>query len=284
LVNPGASLARLRRRLKADLWKRQGRIPGGSGSNAAKWFAIEDALTSPGKMGYGWDDAGLDERVVEYAWLFDRMRSLDDSRGRVLDAGSVLNHRTVLHGWRSAGFSPVSIVTLEYERFADVSNDVRYEFADLRDLPYRDDWFSNVISLSTVEHVGLDNRIYGATAGSVAPASNPTAEAQRAVQELRRVMRPRGTLLLSVPYGARSNRGWFRIFDAEDLAALTALRGWSEVRVRYFRALREGWRESSAADAASAGYNEPTGRPGQQTAPPYVAAAEAVALVEMKKD
>jgi len=283
LVTPGASLSRLRRTIKADLWKRQGRIPGGSGSNAAKWFAIEAAAARPGMVGYGWDDAGIDERVVEYAWVFDRLRTLDPGTGRILDAGSVLNHAVVLHAWRSAGHSPVSIVTLEYERFADVSNEVRYEFADLRELPYRDDWFSDVISLSTVEHVGLDNRIYGATAGAVAAASNPSAEAQRAVQEMRRVMRPGGTLLLSVPYGVRSNRGWFRIFDAEDLAALSGLRGWTDTRVRYFRAFREGWRECNAADAADAGYNEPAGRPGRQTAPPFVAAAEAVALVEMKK-
>ena len=283
MPTPGASLSRLRRRLKADLWKRQGRIPGGSGSNAAKWFAIEDAVASPGRTGYGWDDAGLDERVVEYAWLFDRMRALDEGRGRILDAGSVMNHASVLAAWETAGHSPVSIVTLEYERFAQVSNQVRYEFADLRDLPYRDHWFSHVLSLSTVEHIGLDNRIYGATAGAVETASNPSAEAQRAVQEMRRVLRPGGTLLLSVPYGARSNRGWFRIFDAADLQALTALPGWTDVRTRYFRACREGWRESSASDAGNAGYNEPAGRPGQQTAPPFVAAAEAVALVEMKK-
>ena len=155
MATPGASLSRLRRKLKADLWKRRGRIPGESGANAAKWFAIEDAAASPGRTGYGFDDAGLDERVVEYAWLFDRMRELDHGRGRVLDAGSVLNHATVLRAWRAAGLSPVSLVTLEYERFADVSNGVRYEFADLRDLPYRDHWFSTVISLSTIEHIGL---------------------------------------------------------------------------------------------------------------------------------
>jgi SAM-dependent methyltransferase len=283
LASPGASLSRLRRKLKADLWKRQGRIPGGSGSNAAKWFAIEDAAASSGTNAYGWDDAGLDERIIEYAWLFDRMRALDDGRGRILDAGSVMNHATVLAAWEHADRSPLSIVTLEYERFAQVSNRVRYEFADLRDLPYRDNWFSHVLSLSTVEHIGLDNRIYGATAGAVATASNPSAEAQRAVQEMRRVLRPGGTLLLSVPYGKRSNRGWFRIFDAADLDALASLPGWTDVRTRYFRAFREGWRESPATDAGDAGYNEPAGRPGQQTAPPFVAAAEAVALVEMKK-
>jgi len=272
----------LRRKLKADLWKRAGRIPGGSGSNAAKWFAIENGISTPQNGKYGYDDAGLDERVVEYPWLFERMAALR-TRGRVLDAGSVLNHERILDAWRRAGHSPVSIVTLGYEGYADVSNDVRYEFADLRQLPYRDEWFAVVLSLSTLEHVGLDNAIYGNAAGAVAKTSNPGAEAARALRELQRVTSSGGTLLLSVPYGARANRGWFRIFDAEDLELLTTQTGWSNVRARYFRALREGWRECSAADARSAGYNEPAGRPGQHTAPPWVAAAEAVALVELTR-
>lgn len=275
------TIRQIRRRLKADLWKRQGRIPGAYGSNAAKWIAIEKAIREPSSGRYGWDDAGLDERVVEYAWLFDRMRVLDTGGKRILDAGSVLNHRQVLAAWRALGRSPVSIVTLGYEGYSEVSDQVRYEFADLRGLPYRDAWFDVTLSLSTVEHIGLDNRIYGEAAGAVAAASDPGAEAQRALRELHRVTAPGGMLLLSVPYGTRSNRGWFRILDAEDLAALTSVSGWSVASERYFRAFREGWRECTAPEAANAGYNEPLNRPGQQTAPPYVGAAEAVALVEM---
>jgi SAM-dependent methyltransferase len=280
----GGTLKQLRRRLKADLWKRQGRIPGGYGANAAKWIAIDKAMHESSDGRYGWDDAGLDERVVEYAWLFDRLRTLDARQRRILDAGSVLNHRPVLAAWRQLQRSPVSIVTLGYEGYADVSDRVRYEFGDLRELPYRDGWFDITISLSTVEHIGLDNRIYGAAAGAVEAASNPGLEAQRAVRELHRVTADNGTLLLSVPYGARSNRGWFRILDQEDLAQLTRIPGWTPTSTRIFRAFRDGWREVSAPDAADAGYNEPAGRPGQQTAPPFVAAAEAVALVEMRRD
>ena len=195
----------------------------------------------------------------------------------------MLNHAPVLAAWRGARRSPVSIVTLGYEGHAEVSNQVRYEFADLRQLPYRDAWFSVTLSLSTLEHVGLDNTIYGEAAGAVARASDPSAEAQRAIQELHRVTRPGGALLVSVPYGVRSNRGWFRVLDADDLAKLTTVPGWTGVRSRYFRSMREGWRECDAAAAAEAGYNEPAGRPGQRTAPPHVAAAEAVALVEMTR-
>lgn len=282
---PRSSLTRLRRRIKASLWQRGGRVPGGYGSNAAKWIAIERALTEPPRGRYGWDDAGIDERIVEYAWLFERMAALDTPPPprRILDAGSVLNHRQILAGWKRAGRSPVSIVTLGYEGSAAASDEVRYEFADLRCLPYRDAWFSHALCLSTIEHVGLDNRIYGAAAGAVDTASNPTAEARRALDEIGRVTQPGGTLLLSVPFGLRSNRGWFRIFDADDLHALTTLPGWTGVRERFFRSRREGWREVTAPEAADAGYNEPRDRPGQQTAPIFVAAAEAVALVEMTR-
>jgi SAM-dependent methyltransferase len=284
MVARAGTLRQIRRRLKADLWKRQGRIPGGYGANAAKWIAIENAVREGGDGRYGRDDAGLDERIVEYAWLFDRLRALDGASRRVLDAGSVLNHPPVLAAWRDQLRAPVSIVTLGYEGYADVSDRVRYEFADLRELPYRDAWFDVSVSLSTVEHIGLDNRIYGEAAGAVATAGNPGMEARRAIEELHRVTKPAGTLLLSVPYGTRSNRGWFRILDAEDLALLTGARGWATIRTRFFRAFREGWREVTAGEAADAGYNEPRNRPGEQTAPPHVAAAEAVALVEMRRD
>lgn len=273
------SLTELRRAIKANLWRRRGSVPNAYGANAAKWIAIDHAMSRRDPR-YGWNDAGMDERVVEYAWVFDRMASLARPEARVLDAGSVMNHARILRAWEQAEFPRLSIVTLAYEGHAHVSDRVRYEFADLRNLPYRDGWFSTVLCISTVEHVGLDNTIYGAAAER---AKDPTREALEALEEMARVTARGGTLLLSVPYGTRSNRSWFRIFDAPALEPLMRARGWTHARPRYFRATTEGWRETSAAGAADAGYNEPPARPGQRTAPPHVAAAEAVALVEMTR-
>jgi SAM-dependent methyltransferase len=273
-------LKRLRHKVKADIWRRRGRIPGTFGSNAAKWLAIETGIRGARGGEYGRDDAGIDERVVEYPWVFDRMSALDRSGGRVLDAGSVLNHKRILDLWREARYSPASIVTLAYEGTAVVSNSIRYEFADLRHLPYRDEWFSTVLCISTIEHVGLDNTIYGAAR---AETTDPTAGALEAMEELRRVTAPRGVLLLSVPFGMQSNRGWLRVFDAEDLDRLTTHPGWIHVRSRFFRATEQGWRECSRDDAQTAGYNEPPDRSGRRTAPSHVAAAEAVALVELTR-
>jgi len=264
------------RRLKARLWERT-RVPHAYGYNAARWLAIESDVRRRSTT-YGSAGGGFDERVVEYPWMFDRMRALSAGAERVLDAGSILNHARVLAWWRELQLPAVSIFTQAYEGRAEVSDTVHYEFGDLRRLPYRDEWFSVVLCLSVIEHVGLDNTGYGAAAEA---SEDPGADALRALAELRRVTVPRGTLLLSVPYGRRANRKWFRILDESDLARLTGAPGWTDARVRIFRALQEGWRETSAAHARDAGYNEPRGGRETRTAPAWVAGAEAVALVEM---
>src|SRR5437762_8893732 len=79
------------RRLKARLWAQRGRMPHAYGYNAAKWFAIERGVHARDAR-YGWNDGGLDERVVEYAWMFERVATVNRPPSRVLDAGSVLNH------------------------------------------------------------------------------------------------------------------------------------------------------------------------------------------------
>lgn len=257
-------------------------MPGGRGYTAAKWAAVERALLFDGSGPFGVADAGLDERVVEYPWAFARLAALHTPGARILDAGSVTNHPATLAYCRRAGFTPLSIVTLRYEGYAEVSDDVRYEFADLRALPYRDGCFQIVLSLSTLEHVGMDNAGYGDSSGA---SVDPSAETARAVRELARVTAPGGTALISVPFGQRAHRGWLRVFDAQDLRVLTDAPEWRLDRSRFFRATPDGWRECAMEEVSAAGYNEPFSkhRPSIKTAPEWVAAAEAVALVELKK-
>ena len=273
-------LADWRQRARARTWVRNGRAPGKSGYSSARWIAIDRALASAPSDEYGHDDAGLDERVVEYPWALHRLAALHQPGDPILDAGSVLNHRRVLAHCRRAGLHPLSIVTLKYEGFARVSDDVRYEFADLRRLPYRDGWFGSVVCLSTLEHVGMDNSMYGDSSGGNV---DPSRETEAAMREIRRVTRPGGVMLLSVPFGAREDRGWLRLFDAEELRRLTSAQGWHVERARIFRATRDGWRINAMVDAQTAGYNEPrsTRRASVRTAPEWVSAAEAVALVEV---
>lgn len=190
--------------------------------------------------------AGFDERVVEYPWLFSR-----GLRGRVLDAGSVMNHRHVVEPLLDAA-DDVTIATLAPEPVAFTELGVSYLYADLRELPFRDDWFDEVICLSTLEHVGMDTAIYGATTPR---ADDPQAEAALALRELLRVTRPGGRVHLSVPFGRSEDLGWLRQLDRAEVDDLYARAGVAPREETVFRHSPAGWRRVDADEATDASYN-----------------------------
>ena len=125
----------------------------------------------------------LDERIVEYPWLFSRLPAC---LGVLLDAGSVLNFDFVLAHPALAG-KKLHICTLAAENECFWRNGISYLFEDLRRLPYRDGWFDWIISLSTLEHVGMDNSLlYAAGEGEKngglsgrRPGTSPRAQTRR---------------------------------------------------------------------------------------------------------
>jgi hypothetical protein len=228
-------------------------VPDGTDDPAygpARRRTIEDALSddallerfrqgAPLPAGYG---TGLDERVVEYPWLLAHQRG-----GPALDAGSILNHDFVLDRFAPA-LAPLHIATLRPEGVAYPERGISYVYADLRDLPFRDARFATVISASTLEHIGMDNSLYG---GKADRAPNPDHELQRALSELTRVAR--GAVLITVPYGEAQDHGWFRQLDRAGVEAI-AERLNGEVAV--YASTAEGWQLSDLAAAASARYGE----------------------------
>jgi SAM-dependent methyltransferase len=223
---------------------------------------------APLPQGYG---VGLDERVVEFPWLLARAPT-----GRVLDAGSALNHPHVLDRVLS-GDVELSICTLAPEERSFPERGVSYTYADLRGLPFRDDWFDAVVSVSTLEHVGMEVGRWGAEA---AAARDPDSELEKAVGELRRVTRGGGRLLFTVPYGAREDHGWLRQFDRDDVDRLVASAAPAGCDITVFAYDRRGWRLSSLEEAADARYqpgNRPAADPQEADLAP---AARAVACVE----
>jgi SAM-dependent methyltransferase len=210
---------------------------------------------------------GFDERVVEYPWLWS-----GPVRGRVLDAGATLNHAHVLERFRPC-VDELQIVTLAGEPELE---GVSYTRADLRELPFEDATFDTVVSLSTLEHVGMDASAYGVDAPR---AADPDRELERAVTELRRVLVPDGMLLATVPYGAREDHGWFRQLDQADVESLISAARPAHVRVDVYRYTRDGWRTSSLTEAAGARYHD---HHADRTVPPdRAAAARAVACVRL---
>jgi SAM-dependent methyltransferase len=225
------------------------------------------------RPGYG---EGLDERLIEYPWLFARLPA---GSGRLLDAGSVLNFDYILEqpALRS---KQVFICTLAPEgRQQRTRQNVSYVYEDLRTICFRDNYFDWIVCLSTLEHVGLDNtRFYVSDVSK--REGHPDAYLE-AVAELRRVLRPGGILYASVPFGQYRNHGWFQVFDAERVDTVLAAFKPASYRESHYRYERDGWRISSREASHGATYSEPDPSSTRDRDDPV--AAGAVACLELVK-
>lgn len=220
----------------------------------------------------------LDERVVEYPWALSRLAA---GPRRLLDAGSTLNQEFLLEH-PSLASKRITIVTLAPESISFWHRGVSYDFEDLRALPYRDGLFDDVVCLSTLEHVGMDNSMYGAP-----PTRSPAPEFAVAASELMRVLRIGGRALLTVPFGLAEDHGFLRQFDSPELEALVDALGRARVAKTFFRYTPDGWTRSEEAACRDCSYfniherarDRRDGRPVFD--PDYAAAARAVACLEV---
>ena len=240
---------------------------------------VKDVLSEPAMMslfergkrlpeGYG---AGWDERVVEFPWLLAQGLG-----GRVLDAGSTLNHpHIVAPCLEMADSLTITTITPEPTTFTD--HGVSYVYGDLRELPFRDGWFDTVVCASTIEHVGMDAAIYGRDEPR---AKDPAAEQRRALKELRRVLRPGGRLLLTVPYGRAEDHGWLVQFDEQRLENLIGSVAPAHRATTIYSYDERGWQPSSPAAAAGASYRDIHASP--EAAADGAMAARAVACVSLR--
>ncbi len=218
--------------------------------------------------GYGF---GFDERVIEYPWLL-----ASEPTGRSLDAGSILNHSYVLPHFLSR-LDPLTIFTLAPEPEAFTELGVSYVYGDMRELPFADGWFDTVVSFSTLEHIGMDNVHYGGS-GDLKP--DPQAEMKVALGELRRVTKPGGRILITVPFGKSTNMGWSRqlgLAEVEDMIETLAPAG-SKLEVYAYGS--EGWNSSDAGAAATAEYHDFTKE--ARWPADKAAAARAVACLDLR--
>ena len=139
--------------------------------------------------------------------------------------------------------------------------------ADVRNAPLLDESVDLVLCISTIEHIGRENDVYGTS------AEEPERRADiDSLMEMSRWLRPGGRLLLSVPFGKFEDHGWLVNYDEERLTTLVAASALSVVSERYFE-LAGGWVERNKHDVTHRGY--------RSLGAPH---AGAVALLELKKE
>jgi len=134
----------------------------------------------------------FNQRFIEYPWV---LQQLGPGRGRILldvgCSGTLLDHELLARGFRVVGLD-IQDYTLRNSREAFVQANVLHT-----GLP--SETFDVILLVSTIEHIGLDT--YGQD------LLDDDADFV-AMQELQRLLKPDGVLILTTPY---EGKGPFRI-------------------------------------------------------------------------
>lgn len=220
------------------------------GYDQYKWDAITERIHSPmpfaavlGSPRFGFR---IDERIVEYGWLFDR---LPKGPAVLLDAGSALNFQPIV-SHPAIAEKKVFISTLAPEHTAFWESGISYVYEDLRETCFRDQHFDLIACISTIEHVGLDNTMLY-TSDSRHAENAPDAYLQL-LDVLHRLLKPGGRLFLSFPYGAYKHHGWFQVFDASMVSAVIERFAPTSHEETIFRYADDRWMRSTREQAKDA--------------------------------
>jgi SAM-dependent methyltransferase len=176
-----------------------------------------------------------DERPIEIPWCLARYAG----ERRVLDVGSANAIPAYLDGLRDLAVP--DLVTVDLAEPADV-------IADVRDLPFEDGSFDLAICISTLEHVGRDNAVYGLDDGHDDDGHDA------ALRALHRVLARGGRLLLSVPTGVHEDLGWHLQRTPLEWVELFERNGFVVFEDELYLHAPEGWRTATLAEAESAHY------------------------------
>ena len=214
---------------------------------------------------------GQGERCIEVPWAFSRY----NGQKKILEIGlcladlSLIQAQIRLKELTGCQFFGLDIVDINrvLNRFETLPQDIRsiYQFkqADARQSGFPDNSFDLVFLISTLEHFGFDQFESLKEADTVfkrtqdRPKSFPVYEQcredRKAVAEIRRILMPGGSLLLTVPMGGRGicllqdSKGlwaFYKEYTPQEWQGLLNDSGMRIIEQRFFRdAGDQGWVE-----------------------------------------
>ena len=253
------------RQRKINKYKNSGRIPWSEGYAEYKTEVISNSIHDESLLalfrvskipdGFG---IGIDERVVEYPWLFSQLTA---NQSLFLDAGSTFNFKYILDQKLLAN-KKIHICTFFPESPNFNEKGISYVYSDLRELPYKSFLFDEIVCQSTIEHIDMDNSIYGYSPNSDKSNQSKSFSYLKAVNELCRVLKQRGSLYFTFPFGKFENHNFFQQFDDEMVSQLEKeLADKGHYTLSFARYETSGWKFAERKDCQNIeSYNPHTGR------------------------
>lgn len=171
----------------------------------------------------------VSERIIEYPWI---LKNLDLEKKRVLDvgcSGSFLSHELIARGYGTYG--------IDLRFYPEKRSDMKFYQVDIRNTPFPDSFFDQIVAVSTIEHVGQGEM----------PDNGDIV----AMRELSRILKEDGKMLITLPFAGEYSLKKGRNYDEKRLRLL--IRGLSIEKEDYYACCGKGkWVKASKEEAEAA--------------------------------
>jgi SAM-dependent methyltransferase len=168
----------------------------------------------------------LHSRCIEYPYTASQLALTKESR--ILDCGTIKSGIAWISWLESL---ECEVYATDYDQPFKQFKNIIFEQADIRKLPYPDNFFDFVSAVSVIEHIGLESC-------QVIDTQQPKPDSRgdvNAIREITRVLKPHGKLVMTVPYGLNDGLilgGDARAYGIDSFHELIS--SLKQVRVDYF--------------------------------------------------
>lgn len=180
------------------------------------------------------------ERVIEIPWALSCIESNDQ---RVLDVGYAFAEDRYLNELVNLNLDELHGV--DYVLNEHRSAKILKKQADLRTMDcYPENYFDVILCVSTIEHVGHNNDVYFEEKGFERDFDGDL----KALRNLAKILKPKGKLVISVPYGKKVDYNWFVQYDEGHLNRLLKFQGLKTLKKDLFVYRNRGWSSAEEGD------------------------------------
>ncbi|MCK9368648.1 methyltransferase domain-containing protein [Candidatus Dojkabacteria bacterium] len=172
------------------------------------------------------------DRALEYPWA---IKNITIQGGKLLDIGS-----TVSEMFSNLLPKTVEVYAINLTSPKNIQN-VKYVTGDIRATDFKDNLFDVITCISTLEHIGVEGRykVKKDEFGDI-----------KAMKEMLRILKPGGTLLLTVPYGAKDVLPINKLYNKERIDELSKGYVLESATYQKYDEKYSIWREISELEAS----------------------------------
>lgn len=181
----------------------------------------------------------VNERVIEIPFAIVSVSDLN-GQGKILDLGCT--ESVIPMHMASLGFE---VTGLDFRKYPYQHPNINSVQGDILKMPFEDENFDAVFCISTLEHIGL---------GYYSDPTQDKAPDEQGVSEIHRVLKSKGTFVLTVPFGVAHVTKQQRFYDYPSVERL--LTKYSLEQVRFFAIQKNDtapnnyWKEISKDEAS----------------------------------